>query len=143
MNPLQNLFTGGITGVIDSISGIIGKFVADPAQKMQAQIEMTKIATDYQVQLLNADKDLAVQQASVITAEVKSESWLARNWRPILMLVFTFIIANNYIFAPMFSIKTLPIPDQMWELLKLGIGGYIVGRSVEKIAPDVVTALKK
>lgn len=143
MNPLQNLFTGGITGVIDSISGVIGKFVADPAQKMQAQLEMTKIATDYQVQLLNADKDLAVQQASVITAEVKSESWLARNWRPILMLVFTFIIANNYIFAPMFSITVLPIPDQMWELLKLGIGGYIVGRSVEKIAPDVVTALKK
>lgn len=143
MNPLQSLLTGGITGVIDSISGVLGKFIADPQQKLQAQIEMTKIATDYQTQLLQADKEFAVQQAAVITSEAKSESWIARNWRPILMLTFTYIIAHNYVFAPLFSLKSLPIPDQMWELLKLGISGYIVGRSVEKIAPDVAAIVTK
>jgi hypothetical protein len=55
------------------------------------------------------------------------------------MLVFTFIVANNYVIAPYANamgivIPTLDIPPDMWELLQLGIGGYIVGRSLEKAA---------
>lgn len=53
------------------------------------------------------------------------------------MLVFAAIIADNYIVAPylqaMFHVDlTLTIPPDMWDLLKLGIGGYVAGRSVEK-----------
>lgn len=148
MNPLKDLLTGGLTGIVDSIGGVIGKFVTSPEEKLKAQIEVTKIATDFQSQVLSAERDLAVQQATVITAEIKSESWLARNWRPILMLTFTFIIAWNYIFVPIlgaFTDKLKPaeiVPD-MWQLLKLGVSGYIVGRSAEKIVPDVVAAIKK
>ena len=44
---------------------------------------------------------------------------------------------TNYIIAPylraMFHVGLpLTIPPDMWDLLKLGIGGYAVGRSVEK-----------
>ena len=79
-------------------------------------------------------------QGDIITAEAKSEHWIVASWRPITMLVFVFIIANNYILAPyismLFSIEvpTLDLTQNMWDLLKLGIGGYIVGRSVEKSA---------
>jgi len=53
------------------------------------------------------------------------------------MLVFVAIIANNYIVAPylqaMFHVGlTLTIPPEMWDLLKLGSGGYVAGRSMEK-----------
>ena len=79
----------------------------------------------------------AQAQASVITAEAKGESWLQRNWRPMTMLVFVFIIFNNYILYPYLKLifnagVMLETPDQLWQLLKLGISGYIVGRSVEK-----------
>jgi len=33
---------------------------------------------------------------------------------------------------PWFGVPMLPLPPDMWELLKIGVGGYIVGRSVEK-----------
>lgn len=55
------------------------------------------------------------------------------------MLVFVFIVANNYILVPyvnMFienDIKPLELTTDMWELLKIGLGGYIVGRSAEKV----------
>lgn len=76
-------------------------------------------------------------QASIIIAEAQGASWLQRNWRPGLMALFGIIILNNYILNPwisaMFDVEVMmEIPEQMWGLLKLGIGGYIVGRSTEK-----------
>jgi hypothetical protein len=65
-------------------------------------------------------------------------SSLQRNWRPMLMLLFGFIIANEYIISPYIQVlfdTTLPvkpITEDMWAVLKLGIGGYISGRSIEK-----------
>jgi hypothetical protein len=31
----------------------------------------------------------------------------------------------------------------LWEIVRLGLGGYVVGRSAEKILPQVVSALKR
>jgi hypothetical protein len=76
-------------------------------------------------------------QSEVIIAEAKGESWLQRNWRPSLMAIFGIIVANNYILAPYLDAMfdwtvVLEIPEQLWGLLKLGVGGYIGGRSIEK-----------
>jgi len=74
----------------------------------------------------------------VIVAEAQSEHWLVAAWRPITMLTFVVIIANNYILAPyldaMFgSSLQLPLPPDLWDLLKIGLGGYVAGRSGEKM----------
>ena len=80
-----------------------------------------------------------MEGAKTVRAEINSESKLAKNWRPMLMLLFGLIIANNYIIYPylvLFFDKApkLEIPPDMWQLLKIGVGGYTVGRSFEKIA---------
>lgn len=94
------------------------------------QLEMSKQMNDYSTAIIES-------QSKIIQAEANSGSWLAQNWRPITMLVFVIIIANNYIIYPYLSMFTdkatmLNIPDDMWSLLKIGLGGYVVGRSVEK-----------
>jgi len=53
------------------------------------------------------------------------------------MLTFVVIVANNYILAPyinlFFSVDVvLDLPKDLWDLLKIGLGGYVVGRSAEK-----------
>lgn len=66
-------------------------------------------------------------------------SWLKNNWRPILMFVFIIIIFNNYVMAPwvdiFFKMDPNPfrvnIPHDVWDILKIGIGTYIAGRSLE------------
>jgi hypothetical protein len=70
--------------------------------------------------------------AKIIVAEAQGESWLQRNWRPLLMVMFGVIIANNYLVVPLFNTPAALIPPDMWDLLKLGVGGYVVGRTVEK-----------
>lgn len=140
-NPITDIFTGGLSGLTDSVKGILDKFITDPEKALEAKLQVQQMAHDLQVRGLEADRDFAVQQASVITAEAKSESWIARNWRPITMLVFVYIIAHNYIFVTLFHLQSVPIPPDMWTLLKIGIGGYIAGRSVEKISDGVASAV--
>ena len=73
----------------------------------------------------------------VVVAEAKSEHWIVAAWRPITMLTFTAITANNFILYPYLSLfwdnaPTIELPSYLWEALKIGLGGYIVGRSCEK-----------
>jgi len=118
------------TGMVSGVTNLVGKFVEDKdkANELEHAIK---------AQLLSDEVKFVSYQRDIITAEAKSGSWLASNWRPITMLVFVFIIANNYILFPyiqLFGGKATPleIPPEMWKLLTLGIGGYIAGRSVEK-----------
>jgi len=96
----------------------------------QYQLKMQESLQNYHTEIIK-------QQGGIVKAEAQSESWLARNWRPLTMLTFVFIIANNYIIYPYLSMfgvgaQALEIPPDMWALLKIGLGGYVVGRSVEK-----------
>ena len=119
-----------ISSVLDFGGKIIDKLFPDPEQKAKAQ------ATLLQLQQ-NGELAEIAESVKVVTAEARSDSWLAANWRPITMLTFVVIIANNYIVYPYLSLfwpdaPTLAIPPDMWALLKIGLGGYVVGRSIEK-----------
>lgn len=126
-----------IGNVLDKAFSIIDKAVEDKdlANKLKQELQLTVMNNDYSAY----EKEIQAK-AEALVSEIKGQSWLQRNWRPILMLTFTYIIAHNYIIAPILrmfffgtNMPVLDIPPDMWDLLKLGIGGYIVGRSAEKI----------
>ena len=124
-------------GIIDGVGGIINNLHTSEEEKLEAQRKLLELQAGFQLKMAEADVELAKQQASVVTSEVESQSWLARNWRPILMLTFTYIIFHNYVLAPVFHIERTEIPLDMWTMLNIGVGGYITLRSAEKIAPNV------
>ena len=49
-----------------------------------------------------------------------------------LMLAFGFIVIYVKFVAPLFGLPIPPLENEFWNLLQLGIGGYVVGRSAEK-----------
>jgi hypothetical protein len=64
------------------------------------------------------------------------------------MLTITAIVGWNYLLAPLAELAVrllagdqvplaIALPDELWNLLMIGVGGYIVGRSGEKIAAKV------
>tara|TARA_R100000808_G_C2076445_1_gene101942 strand:- start:234 stop:647 length:414 start_codon:yes stop_codon:yes gene_type:complete len=92
----------------------------------------------------------AIEQAaaSVIKAEAESEHKITATWRPILMLTITAIVGWNYLAAPLVELcvrlfagdaipLSIPLPEELWNLLMIGVGGYVVGRSGEKIARNM------
>lgn len=138
MGILAKIFGGSAATVIDSVGNVVDKLTTSDKEKLDARKELAEIERKFNADLIAADVEFAKAQAEVITAEAKSESWLARNWRPILMLTFTYIIAHTFIFVPVFGIKGVEIPPEMWQLLKIGVGGYIGGRSIEKTAQTLL-----
>jgi hypothetical protein len=127
-----------VTEGIKAISGIIDDVSTTDEERLQATAKLKQIEDVFNTKALEYEARIAQTQSEVIIAEAKGNGWLQNNWRPSLMAVFGIIIANNYILAPyltaMFSWEVvLDIPADLWDLLKLGVGGYIGGRSVEKV----------
>lgn len=122
------------------LAPVIKNLFPDPEARADAERQMTSA-------LLEHHQAIESAAASVIKAEAGSKWALAAVWRPILMLTFVAIIANNYIIAPYVALfgganVILDIPPEMWDLLKIGVGGYVLGRSGEKIAGDYLKSRK-
>ena len=90
------------------------------------------------------DFELAQVQAktAIIMAETKSDSWVTRNWRPVTMLAFVGAILGYW-----FGLTPDSVPEEavlaMFSLVKIGLGGYVVGRSAEKVAVPLMKAFKE
>jgi len=118
-----------IERIIGPVFGLASEFIEDADKRVEFE-------TRLRLALLAQESSLVEASRDVVVAEAQSKSWIARNWRPITMLNFTAILANNYILAPWvgyFGIEApiLEIPPEMWTLLTVGIGGYIAGRTIE------------
>ena len=121
---------GPIAGLIDSV---LNKVFPDPIKKAEVQGQIM-------TELLKVDAATFENQIKPLLAEL-SGNWLQRSWRPILMLSIVAIVVNNYILYPYLSlfgakVAMLELPTQLWSLMEIGVGGYIVGRSAEKIVEN-------
>lgn len=120
-------------GLLGSVAAPLLRGVFDIVdQAVEDKDQAALIKSRLQEQVLSGRMKEIEAAASVIAAEARGESWLQRNWRPMLMCLFGVIVANNFIVVPLFGTPVAEIPPDMWDLLKLGVGGYVVGRSVEK-----------
>lgn len=123
---------------IDAVSNTIDNLHTSEEEKAQAQRKLMRIENEMTMKAMEVHQKEIEAQKEIIVAEAKSDSWLASSWRPILMLIIGAIVANNYIIYPYLSMFTenatvLELPDKLWNLMQLGVGGYIVGRSGEKV----------
>ena len=97
-----------------------------------------KLKVQLQTQLLQSHTQELQAASRIIEAEAKA-GWFASSWRPLLMYVLIFILVWNYVLGPviLFFFKasiTIQLPGDVWTLLQIGLGGYVVGRSAESVA---------
>ena len=100
-----------------------------------------KLKAQLQTQLLQSNTAELQAAAKIIEAEAKA-GWFASSWRPLLMYVLIFILVWNYILGPVVKIFTgavisFELPGDVWGLLQIGLGGYVVGRSAESVARTI------
>jgi len=121
--------------VVEQTLSVIDKSIEDKDKANELKIALTesldKADKAEYMAIVNAQRD-------VLVAEISGESWLQRNWRPLLMMICIVIVANNYIIYPYLSFFTektvvLELPPDLWALMKIGVGGYIASRGGEKI----------
>lgn len=125
---------GFIGALIKPLSRIIEKAVPDKDLQEQLKAEIT-------AQLLDQNSELMQAQASIIRAEAQGKGWLQNNWRPITMISFlALLFAYWFGYAPDYVRENPALVEKLFDLLQIGIGGYIAGRSVEKVARTISDA---
>lgn len=116
--------------LIPAIAGLIGKAI-DRAVPDAAEAEKLKAQIVGQAMTL-AQQEMAGAVA-IIEAEAKGESWLQRNWRPLLMITFAGLIVTRWLGLSAPGIDPA-LEMKLFDIVQLGLGGYVIGRSAEKVA---------
>lgn len=127
----------GITALvplIGSVASILEKVLPDPKLQEEAKLKMLQMAQNGELQELTS-------RAEVVKTEAASEHWLAATWRPILMLTFGSLIVARWLGFAAPGLSEAEVL-KLWDIVELGIGGYVVGRSVEKIVPSLSGIVK-
>tara|TARA_A100000171_G_scaffold7009_1_gene5395 strand:- start:476 stop:868 length:393 start_codon:yes stop_codon:yes gene_type:complete len=127
---MKKIFDFITSDIIGAIGKVIDNLFTNDEERIKAKNEVFQI-------LKEKELELRKMQTEVIVTEAQG-NWLQRSWRPILMLGFGFIVMYNKFFAPAFNLPNAELENEFWNLLQLGVGGYVIGRSAEKIAKDVI-----
>jgi hypothetical protein len=121
-DKILQLFKGDL---IKDVGGIVDNLTTTNAEKSKLKEELTNLVLDKLNQAMTV-------QADVLKTELQG-NWLQRSWRPLVMLTFTALI----VVGAFKDIPYLESSSPYWSLLELGLGGYVIGRSVEKISERV------
>ena len=122
---------GPLSGMAEAAGTLVERLTLPAREKRQLQEELVRMFAD-------RERELAEARASVVREEAGG-NWLQRSWRPLVMLVFAGII-----FAGLFAdVPLLAESSRFWDVLEIGLGGYVVGRSGEKIAASLFKVNRK
>jgi hypothetical protein len=127
--------------MLNTLLTVFGPILGDVLKRVVPDSDKRdEIEREIKLGLLEHTDSLEKLRGQIVLSEAKSQHFLTSTWRPLLMMVAITIIALNYLFFPIIAIfypeisnHTLVLPEQLWNLLTMGVGGYIVGRSGEKM----------
>jgi len=127
MSILGTIFSGGAKELVEGVGGVIDDLHTSKEEKLEAEQKIKELVASYQTTL---EKEIS----SRWSADMKSDSWLSKNVRP-LVLVFLVIATVLLIFIDAGAIN-FTVEAKWTDLLQLVlitvIGAYFGGRSLEK-----------
>lgn len=122
---------------IAPVSKLIDDLHTSDEERETLRLEFYRLQFGIFEQVMTYEKQLLEAKSNIIVAEAQGQSWLQRSWRPITMLTFLCLVVFDS-----FGWLANPLAEQAWTLLQIGLGGYVVGRSMEKITPRIADAIK-
>ena len=132
--------------MLGTIIGIVGKIAGSVAERIfpdpEHELKRVELQQALQAAVLERTSEIEKAAADVVKAEAQGRNWLQRTWRPITMLVFVALIVARWLG---WSAPNLTQAEalKLWDIVEIGLGGYVIGRTAEKVLPGVVDSLKK
>ena len=120
-----------VTNLVSAVGEIVDRLTLPGREKKQLETDILRL-------LIAVEENTISEQAASIREEARG-NWLQRSWRPIVMLVFTLIIlAGTFLNLPI-----LADTSRFWDLLEIGLGGYIIGRGSEQLVSSLLKRPRK
>tara|TARA_R110000824_G_scaffold97320_2_gene232397 strand:- start:370 stop:762 length:393 start_codon:yes stop_codon:yes gene_type:complete len=128
MSILTNLLSGGASKLVNSVGGVLDNLTTSKEEKLEAERKIKELVANYQIEM---EKNIT----SRWEADLKSDSWLSKNVRP-MVLIFLIVCTMLLIFIDAGTIN-FEVKSSWVDLLQLVlitvIGAYFGGRSLEKV----------
>ena len=127
MSILTNIFSSGATELVKGVGGVIDNLHTSKEEKLEAAQKIKELVASYEI-------EMEKQVTSRWEADMKSDSWLSKNVRP-MVLIFLVVSTVLMIFIDAGTIKFVVEPkwtDLLQIVLITVIGAYFGGRSLEK-----------
>ena len=125
---LGSLLSGGGADLVKNVGGVIDDLHTSEEERLEAERKIKEIIANYEVEM---EKNIT----SRWEADLKSDSWLSKNVRP-MVLIFLIVCTMLLIFidagALNFEVKSTWV-DLLQLVLITVIGAYFGGRSLEKV----------
>ena len=125
---LDKLFGGGAADLVKSVGGVIDGLHTSKEEKLAAELKVKELIANYEIEM---EKNIT----SRWQADLKSDSWLSKNVRP-MVLIFLIVCTMLLIFIDADAIKS-DVKDTWVDLFQLVlitvIGAYFGGRSFYKV----------
>tara|TARA_R110001592_G_scaffold3593_1_gene20701 strand:- start:2261 stop:2647 length:387 start_codon:yes stop_codon:yes gene_type:complete len=125
---LGKIFSGGAADLVKSVGGVIDNLHTSKEEKLEAERKIKELMANYEIEM---EKNIT----SRWEADLKSDSWLSKNVRPLVM-IFLIVCTMLLIFidagALNFEVKSSWV-DLLQLVLITVIGAYFGGRSLEKV----------
>ena len=125
---LGNLLSGGAADLVKGVGGVIDDLHTSEEERLEAEQKIKEIIANYEVEM---EKNIT----SRWEADLKSDSWLSKNVRP-MVLIFLIVCTMLLIFIDAGALK-FNVKDSYIDLLQMVlitvIGAYFGGRSFEKV----------
>ncbi len=132
--------------MVGEILGILGKVAGSVADRIfpdpEHELKRIELQQALQAAVLERTSEIERAAAEVVKAEAQGESWLQRTWRPVTMLVFVSLIVARWLGWSAPNLGEAEVM-KLWDIVEIGLGGYVIGRSAEKVLPGIVETLKK
>ena len=132
--------------MVGEILGILGKVAGSVADRIfpnpEHELKRIELQQALQAAVLERSSEIERAAAEVVKAEAQGQSWLQRTWRPVTMLVFVALIVARWLGWSAPNLGEAEVL-KLWDIVEIGLGGYVIGRSAEKVLPGVVESLKK
>ena len=120
-----------VTNLVSAVGEIVERLTLPGREKKQLETDILQL-------LIAVEEKTITEQAAAIREEARG-NWLQRSWRPIVMLVFTVIVlAGTFLNLPILSDTS-----RFWDLLEIGLGGYIIGRGGEQLVSSLFKRSQK
>ena len=125
---LDKIFGGGAAELVKGVGGVIDNLHTSKEEKLEAERKIKELLANYEIEM---EKNIT----SRWEADLKSDSWLSKNVRP-MVLIFLIVCTMLLIFidagAINFEVKSSWV-DLLQLVLITVIGAYFGGRSLEKV----------
>jgi len=121
-----------IGGVFKPAAQLIDDLHTSDEERLEHKERLLEVQAIAMQTVFEYEEKALAARAGIVNSEAKSEHWIVAAWRPIVMLALTALVIVDS-----FGWLVNPLSGEAWLLLQIGLGGYVVGRSGEKIAKTI------